>query len=194
MGVQKSKAVIKKEIIDYLNATSGQIDPRPGKHSCGIKHRNALVLATSYKDVPRATALEFFNEGLTIYIFGEPGKKIANIKRNSKVSAFIYDHTDHSKLQKCLQIFAEAELITMRNNPRLFKAKIKKWALDAAAKKMASSYVKAQKMSAEEAENLIKKGIEALTLIKVIPHHIILKEKHPNFFTRTYEWKKQTKA
>lgn len=186
----KSKTAIKKDIIDYLNATSGQIDPKPGKHSCGIKHRNALVLATSYKDTPRATAVEFFNEGLTIYIFGEPGGKIANIKRNSKVSAYIYDHTDHSKLQKCLQIFAKAELINVKNNPRLFKAKARKWGLYNAAKKMASSYVKAKKLSEKEGEKMIKEAIEALNLIKVTSHHIILKEKHPNFSTKTYEWKR----
>ena len=79
-----SKAMIKKEIIDFLNSSSGQIDPKLGKYSCGIIHRNCLVLATSAKNIPRATVLEFFNEGLTIYIFGEPGGKIANIKRNSQ--------------------------------------------------------------------------------------------------------------
>ena len=61
-----SKAAIKKKILAVLDATSGRPDPKPGKHGCGMLHRTALVLATSYKDKPRATALEFFNEGLDL--------------------------------------------------------------------------------------------------------------------------------
>ena len=121
MGIvkKKSRTTIKKKIIDFLNSTSGQLDPKPGKRSCGIKHRNALVLATSYKDTPRATALDFFNEAMTIYIFGEPGGKIANIKRNPKVSAYVYEQPlDHSKFQRSLQIFGVAELINVKNNPK----------------------------------------------------------------------------
>ena len=101
----KSKAVIKKNIINFLNATSGGVDKKPGTHGCGLLHRNALVLATSCKDTPRATVLEFFNEGLFIYIFGEPGGKIANLKRNPKVSAVVYEQPlDHGKFQRSLQI------------------------------------------------------------------------------------------
>ncbi len=190
MNSIKSKAAIKKEIIEYLNETSGQIDPKPGKYSCGIKHGNALVLATSYKDFPRATAVEFFNEGLTIYIFGEPGGKIANIKRNDNVSAFIYEPTDHSKFQRYLQIFAKAELITLKNNAKLFRAKARKWGLYTAGQNMAKSYIQEQNLSDKEGEELIKKAISALNLIKLSPYHIILKEKYPDISTKTYEWKK----
>jgi len=185
-----SKASIKKEIIAFLNNMSGQVDPHPGPHSCGIRHGNGLVLATSYKDVPRATAVEFFNEGLTIYVFGEPGRKIANIKHNDLVSAFIYEPTDHSKFQQYLQISATAELITVRSNPRLFRAKIRKWQLTTVGHTMARSYIRERHLSAQEGEALIKKGIEALTLIRITPHHIILKEKFPDFSTRRYEWEK----
>ena len=110
-----SKAAVKKKIFDLLNATSGLPDIRSGRHRCGMVHRNALVLATSYKDVPRATALEFFNEGLILYILGGPGGKIANIRRNPRVSAFIYEQPlDHHNVQSSLQIFGRAGLITIR--------------------------------------------------------------------------------
>ncbi|MCX8043460.1 MAG: pyridoxamine 5'-phosphate oxidase family protein, partial [Desulfobacterota bacterium] len=106
----KSKAEIKRAIIEFLNATSGQIDPKPGKKSCGIRHRNCLVLATCADNKPRATVLEFFNEGMTLYIFGEPGGKIGNIKRNPIVSAVVYEQPlDHSKFQRSLQLFGTAE-------------------------------------------------------------------------------------
>ena len=86
----KSKSKIRKDIIAFLGQTCGLKDPKTGKYRCGMIHRNCLVLATSYGDIPRATPLEFFNEGLTLYIFGEGGGKIANIKRNPHVCAAIY--------------------------------------------------------------------------------------------------------
>ena len=193
MAVHKTKspAAVRKDIIAFLDKTSGRKDPRPGKHSCGIRHRNALVLATSYRDTPRATALEFFNEGLTIYIFGEPGGKIANLKRNPKVSAYIYEQPlDHAKLQKSLQIFGTATLISVRNNPRLFRAKARKWNLFGAAEKIMAPMAKAKNLSRQEAAAMIQKGLGSLNLIKIVPHHIILKEYRPDFSLRKYEWKK----
>ncbi len=188
---KKTKAAIRKDIIDFLDKTSGSKDPRPGKHSCGIRHRNALVLATSYKDTPRATALEFFNEGLTIYIFGEPGGKIANIKRNPRVSAYIYEQPlDHARLQKSLQIFGTAELINIRNNPRLFRTKARKWNLYAAAEKIMAPVLKVKHVSKKEGAAMISKGMGTLNLIKITPQHIVLKEYHPDFSLKKYEWKK----
>ena len=188
---KKSKATIRKEIICFLNTTSAQIDPRPGKHSCGVLHRNALVLATYANNKPRATVLEFFNEGMTIYIFGEPGVKIANIKRNPRVSAVIYEQPlDHGKFQKSLQIFGTAELITVRSNNRLFQSKIRKWKINEVGKKILSPMIKRRNLSDSEAKQMIKKGLESLNLIKITPEHIILKEWNPDFTMNKYEWKK----
>jgi nitroimidazol reductase NimA-like FMN-containing flavoprotein (pyridoxamine 5'-phosphate oxidase superfamily) len=188
---KESKAVIRKKMIDFLNATSGQVDPKPGKYGCGLAHKNSLVLATCANNKPRATTLEFFNEGLTIYILGEPGGKIANIRRNPAVSAVVYEQPlDHSKVQKHLQIFGNAELVSMRNNPRLFRSKVKKWNFDYAAKKLMSPMIKEKKLSDKEAEQLVNKGLSSLNLIKISPHHIILKEYYPSFVPKKYEWKK----
>ena len=119
---------LEKEILEFLNDTCGMVDPNPGPQGCGIIHRTSLVLATSYDDEPRATPLEFFNEGLTIYIFGEPGGKIANIKRNPRVCATIYEQPlDHSKNQRSLQMWGKAELINVRNDKKTFMEKVKKW-------------------------------------------------------------------
>jgi hypothetical protein len=188
---KKTKAQIKKDIINFLNATSGGVDPKPGKYGCGMLHRNALVLATSYKDTPRATVLEFFNEGLTIYIFGEPGGKIANLKRNPKISAVVYEQPlDHGKFQRSLQIFGTSQLISVRNNPKLFNAKMKKWNLLSVGAKLLSPMLKEKKLAGKEAQETVKKFLSALNLIKITPHHIILKEYHPDFAMIKYEWKK----
>ena len=188
---KKTKAQIKKDIINFLDRTSGGVDPKPGKNSCGMLHRNALVLATSYKDSPRATVLEFFNEGLTLYIFGEPGGKIANLKRNPKVSAVVYEQPlNHGKFQRSLQIFGTSELINVRNNPTFFNAKMKKWNLISVGKKLLSPLLREKKLSGAAADETVIKFLSALNLIKITPQHIILKEYHPDFSMHKYEWKK----
>lgn len=59
---------LKEEIITYLN------------------QHNVLHLATCRDDEPRSTPLEYFNNGLTVYIFSEGGGKFANLKANPRVS------------------------------------------------------------------------------------------------------------
>mgnify|MGYP001113114535 CR=1 FL=1 len=184
-----SKSAVRRKIMDFLNRTSGRVDAKPGKKSCGMIHKNALVLATSAKDIPRATVLEFFNEGLTLYIFGEPGGKIANIKRNPRVSAVIYEQPlDHSKLQTSLQIFGKASLINIRNNPKLYRAKAKKYNITYIMKKLLSPSVKDLNLSGEALEQFYKKGFESLNIIKITPDHIILKEYHTDFSSKKHVW------
>jgi hypothetical protein len=188
---KKTKAQIKKDIISFLDKTSGGVDPKPGKYGCGMKHHNALVLATSYNDTPRATVLEFFNEGLTIYIFGEPGGKIANLKRNPKASAVVYEQPlDHAKFQRSLQMFGSVELINVRNNLKLFNAKMKKWNLLSVGKKLMSPFLKEKKLTGREADETVRKFLGALNIIQFNPQHIILKEYHPDFSMHKYEWEK----
>jgi hypothetical protein len=188
---KKTKAQIKKDIISFLDKTSGGVDPKPGKYGCGMVHHNALILATSYNDTPRATVLEFFNEGLTIYIFGEPGGKIANLKRNPKASAVVYEQPlNHAKFQRSLQMFGSAELINVRNNVKLFNAKMKKWNLLAVGKKLMSPFLQEKNLTGKAADETVKKFLTALNIIKFTPHHVILKEYHPDFSMIKYEWKK----
>jgi len=154
-------------------------------------HRNSLVLATSYKDAPRATPLEFFNEGLTIYIFGEPGGKIANVKRNNKVCAAVYEQPmKHSKIQKSVQIFGTVELISVRNNPRLFKAKARKWNLYGVVDSFLKSYFKQNKVTEKEKKMMENKLLKSMNMIKITPDKVILREYHPDFTMPKFEWKK----
>jgi len=188
---KKTKAQIKKEIIEFLDNSCGLIDEKKGKYRCGTIHRNSLVLATSYKDVPRATPLEFFNEGLTLYIFGEGGGKIANIKRNAKVSAAIYEQPmKHTTVQKSLQVFGKAEIINMHSNARLYKTKAKKWNMYTVAEKLGSQMLQNKKMSEKDKTMIIEKILSSLNMIKIVPDKIILREYHPDFSMPKYEWQK----
>lgn len=62
-----------KAIIEYLN------------------QHNVLHLATCRDNEPRCTPLEYFNNGLTVYILSEGGGKIANLKANPKIAYGISD-------------------------------------------------------------------------------------------------------
>ena len=185
----KSKAEIKRQIVEFLNATCGLPSNNPHKYPCGTHHRTCLVLATCYKNIPRATPLEFFNEGLTLYVFAEPSTKIANIKHNPTVSAAIYKQPlDHSVLQKSLQIFGKAELISVQKNPRLFKAKTKKWNLYVTIEKLAK--INRAGLSEKQVKALIEKTMTAFYFIKIVPQRIIAREYHPDFSMPKYEWKR----
>jgi len=188
---KRTKAQIKKDIINFLDRTSGSADEKPGRYSCGMVHRNSLVLATSYQDAPRATPLEFFNEGLTIYIFGEPGGKIANVKRNKKVCAAVYEQPlKHSKIQKSVQIFGTVELISVRNNPRLFKSKARKWNLYGVIDSFLKPYFKQNRVTEKEKKMMEDKLLKSMNMIKITPDKVILREYHPDFSMPKFEWKK----
>lgn len=184
-----SPAEIKRQIVEFLNATCGLPSNNLHKDPCGTHHRTCLVLATCYKNIPRATPLEFFNEELTLYVFAEPSTKIANIKRNPSVSAAIYQQPlDHSVLQKSLQIFGTAELISMKKNPRLFKAKAKKWNLYVTTERLAK--INRAGLTEQQVKALIEKTMSAFFFIKIVPQRIIVREYHPDFSMPKYEWKK----
>ena len=181
---------LEKEIMDFLDNTSGKVEPNPGPQSCGINHRTSLVLATSYDDEPRATPLEFFNEGLIIFIFGEPGGKIANIKRNPKVCATIYEQPlDHSKTQRSIQIWGKAELISVRNDKKTYMEKVDKWNLREIGKKLMLPFIK--DLGPEEQEKEVEKMLGALNLIRIEPTRMVLRKYTPEFTMPKYEWKKE---
>ncbi len=189
-GEEISRGELEKEILDFLDSTCCLPDPNPGPHGCGTIHRTSLVLATSYEDVPRATPLEFFHEGLTIYFFGEPGGKIANIKRNPRVCAAIYEQPlTHSKTQRSLQIWGEAELITIRSDKKTYMEHIRKWNMREVAKKLMSPLIK--NLALEEQEKEVEKMLGALNLIRIEPTRMVLRIYNPDFSMPKYEWKKE---
>ena len=55
---------------------------------------NVLHLATSRGDEPRSTPLEYYNNGMTVFISSEGGGKFANLKENDRVAYSISDPYD----------------------------------------------------------------------------------------------------
>jgi len=50
------------------------------------------TLVTTKDDIPRATPLEYFSEGLTIYMSPDRGTKTRNIEANPNISISIYNN------------------------------------------------------------------------------------------------------
>jgi nitroimidazol reductase NimA-like FMN-containing flavoprotein (pyridoxamine 5'-phosphate oxidase superfamily) len=90
-----SKEELESEIIDYLNK------------------RQVCSLATCGKDgVPRISVVNFANQGITIYIFSEGGKKFQNLKENNKVAIGIGN--DYKSLDglRGINIWGNVSIIT----------------------------------------------------------------------------------
>jgi len=56
-----------------------------------LKEVRLCTLVTSRDDIPRGTPLEFFSEGLMLYITPDPGTKTRNLEVNPNVSVSIYN-------------------------------------------------------------------------------------------------------
>jgi nitroimidazol reductase NimA-like FMN-containing flavoprotein (pyridoxamine 5'-phosphate oxidase superfamily) len=62
-----------------------------------FKEQTMCTIATASSDgQPRATPLECFADGMTLYIFADPGTKIENIKVNPKVSISVCNQINPS--------------------------------------------------------------------------------------------------
>ncbi len=88
-----------------------------------IKNHNMCVLCTARDNIPRATPIEYWADGTTIYIFADPGSKRENIKANPKVSVGIYDPFVGALSVKGMQITGEPTLLT-DDNPEYNEALI----------------------------------------------------------------------
>jgi general stress protein 26 len=94
-----------------------------------FKEQTMCTIATASSDgQPRATPLECFADGMTLYIFADPGTKIANIKVNSKVSISVCNQItpswkgDDWKGHKAAQITGVATIL-QSDDPESIRAK-----------------------------------------------------------------------
>jgi hypothetical protein len=86
---ERQKELFKKFNITLRDAISaGEFE---GEVSDYLSNHNVLHLATCRNNQPRSTPLEYFNNGLVVYIFSEGGGKFANLKENSSVCYSVAD-------------------------------------------------------------------------------------------------------
>ena len=88
--------------------------------SAYISAHNVLNLATCRDNEPRCTTLEYFNNGLTVYILSEGGSKILSIHKNPHVSYTINDPYAPEKdylSASGLQVWGTASLFKKHDDP-----------------------------------------------------------------------------
>ena len=75
-----------------------------------MKTQGMCVLATCSGGEPRASAVEFFPAGTTLYVLTEGGRKIENIEKNPRVSVAIHTQFTGWDSIKGVQITGNAEI------------------------------------------------------------------------------------
>jgi hypothetical protein len=184
----KPREQLETEILEFLNEASSH----PGttdKPGCPLKHGLACVLATAYRGVPRATPIDFFADGLTIWLAGEPGLKIRNIRSNPHVAVGIYHPMDHSVLNRSLQITGTASLVSYAGEPDLFLERLRRMGVYDAARKVLAEMLAAKNGPLENLDQEALKAVKRFNLIKIEPAEITFLRIHPTEGTQKDIWK-----
>jgi hypothetical protein len=180
---------LEREILAFLDEASSKAGTTD-KPGCPLKHGLASVLCTVHDGAPRATPVDFFVDGMTLWVAGEPGLKIRNIRSNPKVAVGIYHPMDHCKLNRSLQISAVAKLITHAGDPDIFMDRLKKMGVYDAARKIMSEMFAAQGSASADFEQEVAKALQRFNLIKIEPDEITYLRIHPTEGAQKNIWKK----
>ncbi|MFC1669232.1 pyridoxamine 5'-phosphate oxidase family protein [Spirochaetota bacterium] len=89
-----------------------------------LNTHNVLHLSTCKNNEPRCTPVEYFNNGLTVYMFCEGGGKVANMKVNPKVSYAISDPYDPGSDffgASGMQVWGTASIFKKNDDPERFR-------------------------------------------------------------------------
>ena len=165
---------LEEEIIEFLNEMSSKSGGRRTKPGCNLIHGKACALATCVDNKPRVTPVDFFNEGMTIWIAGEPGGKIANIKRNPEVALTIYVPVDHSVAHKSLQLWGKAQLINLKNNPEEFRKRMAAFGIEEAGMGVIEEFVQFGGIPKGQEKEALEMVFNRSNLIKIMPEKIVL--------------------
>lgn len=179
---------LERELIAFIDAMSNHPGGKRTKPGCNLKHGKACALGTCVDNKPRVTPIDLYSDGLTPWLAGEPGGKIANIMRNPNVSLGIYEPVDHSKEQKSLQIWGTAQLINLQNNPEEFNRKFTAFGIDEALKGMIEEFALNGHIPAGQEAAVFEKLTKKFNLIKIVPEKMILLHMMPGTFPLHKVW------
>jgi len=190
MGAPKEIPVqeLERELIAFLDAMSNHPGGKRTKPGCNQKHGKACALGTCVDNKPRVTPIDLYSDGLTPWLAGEPGGKIANIMRNPNVSIGIYEPVDHSREQKSLQIWGTAQLINPQNNPGEFNRRFAAFGLDEALTGMIEELVLNGQMPGGQEKAVFEKLTKKFNLIKILPEKMVLLHMIPGTFSLRKVW------
>ncbi|MBM4310959.1 MAG: hypothetical protein FJ119_08450 [Deltaproteobacteria bacterium] len=180
---------LEREILAFIDDASS----RPGTvegPGCPLKHGLACVLCTVHNGEPRATPIDFFADGMTIWCAGEPGLKIRNVRSNQKVAVGIYHPMDHGVLNRSLQIHANATLIPYAGHEQEFIERLTNMGVYAAAEKIMGEMFAAQGKKADSFEADLVNALRRFNLIKIEPYEITYLRIHPTEGAAKNIWQK----
>ncbi len=184
--MERTKEEIEKEIIGFLDENSTK-KSKPGS-SC--------ALGTSKDDVPRVTPIDFYNDGLTLWMIGDPGGKLADIRSNPNVSVGIYSRTERSNENRYIRLWGKASLLTYREQKELFMEVITTFGiLDGFKKAVQSGRLEKipffESVRGKDFETQLDTLLNAETMIKVEPEKIVLASSQPGGIAEMLVWEKE---
>ena len=187
--MKKSVEEIEREIIEFLDAGSSRKgDPNIG---CGTQHGLACALATAKDDVPRSTPVDYYSEGLNIWMVTTVGGKVDNIKANPSVSLCIYTPIgDHSVRNRSLQVWGKAKLLTYESAPREYEERIEKWGVRSPTSWMLEPMVRRGEIPRDKKDEKVEDLVKTFIMIKVEPDTIIVSDFEPDGNWYKYIWER----
>lgn len=187
-GKELSVKELEKEILEFLDRMSNKPGGKRTKPGCNLVHGKACALGTCIDNQPRVTPIDLYSDGLTIWIAGEPGGKIANIMRNPRVSVGVYEPVDHSKEQKSLQVWGTATLVNIKNDPEEFKRRMSFFGIDEALKGMIEEFIQSGQLPQGQENASYERLVKLFNLIKVTPEKMVLLHMQPKMFPLRKVW------
>ena len=175
--MERTKKEIEKEILEFLNEYSSK--KRDPSKPDGANYGTPCSLGTCRDNIPRVTLIDFYNVGLTLWMVGDPGGKLADMRANPNVSIAIYGMGDRSKGHKSLRLLGKASLVTYAEQEQLFMEMITQFGLLDSFKKLVQSDLIEkipffESVRGADVETRLNKVLNTETMIKVEPDIIIL--------------------
>ena len=191
----RTKEGIEKEILRFLyEGSSKKADP--SDPYWGTKPGIACALGTSKDNIPRVTPIDFYNDGLTLWMTGDPGEKLATIRSNPNVSVGIFSPVDRSKENRSIMLKGKASLVTKREQEAIYMEVITKLGILDMFKKAIRSGVIEKRPDlgippGEDFETQLDKLMNIITMIKVEPEIIALLIIQPDGTGERLVWGKE---
>jgi len=126
-----SEAVAEKDPSEAEQVVRAKVTkPMPKKElekhiAAFLRTQNTCVLATCKDNIPRATPMEYYSKGVTLYMMPEDGQKMENIRENPYISIGVFAPYTGWLSVKGVQITGEATLITKEDDPKEFDKGLK---------------------------------------------------------------------
>ena len=145
--MEKSKAEIEQIILEFLK-----------EHG---ENYFTCALATCIDNEPRNTPVDARNDGLNMYFVADPGGKLENIRRNSRVCLAVFNPVGKGYMTNArgLQMWGKAQIITKEADPEEFEKGFLTIRLDEISRSL-------------NKQPFPKEAKQNLTIVKIVPHKI----------------------